>query len=68
MTGRDMHGYAAGDLSAKERAAYLRETLGDRITAYLAGLQDTSALAASRLEEAGANVAERLGRGVCSCP
>jgi hypothetical protein len=61
MTGSDMRDYAASDPPLKEAAAYLQETLGDRITAYLAGLPDTSALAASVRDEADANVAGRLG-------
>lgn len=55
-----MRGYAVEDPSLEERAAYLQQTVGDRITAYLAGLPDTNAPVASLREEAGANVAVRL--------
>lgn len=60
MTGGDMRGSAAGYPSLKESAAYLQQTLGDRVTAYLAGLSDASTLAASLREDASAKVAERL--------
>ena len=60
MTGGEMRGFAAGDPSLIERAAYLQQTLDHQVTAYLAGLPDANTLAASLREEAGAHVAERL--------